>query len=259
MDVILYGTDGEEYAVGAQKTAFEGIIPNLTKRYLETKSDYVKKEIEQYMREKICSICQKKRLKEDNLFVKIHNVGIVEVVEMSIDECLNFFSHLGNANNELSQNELTVARPITKEIVRRLEYLTKVGLPYLTLDRSLNTVSSGEAQRIRLSTQLSAGLSGLIYILDEPSIGLHPKDNDKLIATLKSLRDTGNSVLVVEHDKAIMAAADYIIDVGPGAGEYGGQIIAEGTPTQVKKNVNSITGRYLSGTEKINPTTKPRG
>lgn len=262
MNVLLYGTDGEEYVVSGQRTAFEGIIPNLTKRYLETKSDYVKKEIEQYMREKICSVCQSKRLKEDNLFIKIHNVSIVEVVKMSIDECFEFFRNLGKPqdkiNIELNPNELAVAQPITKEIVRRLEYVIQVGLLYLTLDRSLNTVSSGEAQRIRLSTQLSAGLSGLIYILDEPSIGLHPKDNDKLIATLKTLRDAGNTVIVVEHDKAIMKSADYIIDIGPGAGEYGGQIIAEGTPAQVKKNVNSITGYYLSGQKEINPEIKPR-
>ncbi|KKW42595.1 MAG: UvrABC system protein A [Candidatus Magasanikbacteria bacterium GW2011_GWA2_56_11] len=262
MDVIFYGTDGEEYLVDGVKMIFEGVIPNLTKRYLETKSDYVKKEIEQYMREKICSVCQGKRLKEENLFIKIHGLSIAEMVEMSIEDCHAFFEELHRPKTKLrsewSETELAVAVPVTKEILRRLGYLMQVGLPYLNLDRSLNTVSGGESQRIRLSTQLSAGLSGLIYILDEPSIGLHPKDNDKLITTLKTLRDAGNTVVVVEHDKAIMEAADYIVDVGPGAGEYGGEIIAEGTPNAIRKNKNSLTGRYLGGTDEIRPPSKPR-
>ena len=246
MDIIWYGTDGDEYLVDNQKTQFEGVIPNLTKRYLETKSDYVKKEIEQYMREKICSVCQGKRLKEDNLFIKIRGVNIAELSEMSIEDCAEFFKQL-TAKKNLGESALTAAdssviTPIAKEILNRLGYLIKVGMPYLNLDRSLNTVSGGESQRIRLSTQLSAGLSGLIYILDEPSIGLHPRDNDMLINTLTSLRDAGNTVIVVEHDKAIMQAADYLIDVGPGAGEYGGEIMAVGTPSQVKKNPGSMTG-----------------
>lgn len=262
MDIIFYGTDGEEYTISGTKLTFEGVIPNLTKRYMETKSDYLKKEIEQYMREKICSVCQCKRLKEDNLFVKVHGLSIAEMVEMSIEDAHSYFLELhkpkSKSRSDWGEAELAIALPITKEILRRLAHLSQVGLPYLNLDRALNTVSGGESQRIRLSTQLSAGLSGLIYILDEPSIGLHPKDNDHLIATLKTLRDSGNTVIVVEHDKAIMEAADYVIDVGPGAGEYGGEIVAEGSPSQIKKNKNSLTGSYLSHKEEIKPRGKPR-
>lgn len=256
MDVLWYGTDGEIYEIGKEKIQYEGIIPNLTKRYLETKSDYLKKEIEQYMRERTCSICQGKRLKEDNLYIKVSGQSIADVVALSIDESVVYFEQL---ETKSSAREVTVIAPIVKEILKRLDHLNKVGLPYLNLDRSLSTVSGGEAQRIRLSTQLAAGLSGLIYILDEPSIGLHPKDNEQLIATLKTLRDAGNSVIVVEHDKTIMEAADYVVDVGPGAGEYGGHIIAAGSPTQIKKSKDSITGRYLTGSEAIvDPKRKPR-
>ncbi len=257
MDILLFGTDGDIYVVEREKTQFEGIIPNLTKRYLETKSEYVKKEIEQYMREHICSVCEGKRLKEDNLFIKIADQSIADVVEMSIEEAQEFFTGLTKSKN-LPTDSVAIAVPIIKEISKRLEHVIQVGLPYLNLNRSLATTSGGEAQRIRLSTQLSAGLSGLIYILDEPSIGLHPKDNDRLIATLKTLRDAGNSVIVVEHDKTIMEAADYVIDVGPGAGEYGGEIVASGTAAQIKKNPHSITGQYLSGKEEIMPMGKPR-
>lgn len=254
MEILLYGTDGTEYTISKLKTTFDGIVPHLSKRYYDTKSEYLKKEIEQYMREKTCSLCKGRRLKEDNQYIRIHGRNLAEVVAQSIEECRDFFATLNaNKNNEYTASELAIASPITKEILRRLENLCQVGLPYLNLDRSLNTVSGGEAQRIRLSTQLSAGLSGLIYILDEPSIGLHSKDNDTLIATLVRLRDAGNTVIVVEHDKAIMEAADYVIDVGPGAGEYGGQIMAAGTPDEITKDKNSITGRYLSGKDSIEP------
>lgn len=248
MDILWYGTDGTLYELGKEKVQYEGIIPNLTKRYLETKSDYLKKEIEQYMRERECSVCGGRRLKEDNLYIKIADHSIADVVESSIEEAVEYFKKL-TESKDTKQN--AVVTPIVKEVGKRLDHLMKVGLPYLNLDRSLATVSGGEAQRIRLSTQLAAGLSGLIYILDEPSIGLHPKDNDQLISTLKTLRDAGNTVIVVEHDKTIMEAADYVVDVGPGAGEYGGQIMAAGAPAQIKKNKDSITGRYLVGTESI--------
>src|SRR3989338_6859890 len=254
MDILLYGTDGDEYIVAKEKVHFDGIVPNLNKRYLETKSDYLKKEIEQYMRERICSICQGCRLKEDNIYIKILGKSIAYIVDLSIEESKNFFSELAGQKNSLS----SVVMPIVKEMIKRIEYLNNVGLPYLNLDRSLATVSGGEAQRIRLSTQLAAGLSGLIYILDEPSVGLHPKDNDQLIVTLKKLRDAGNTVIVVEHDKSIMEAADYIIDVGPGAGEYGGEIVAAGTCAQIKKNQHSLTGQYLKGEAKIGNGQKPR-
>lgn len=262
MDIIFYGTDGQKYEVKGKKMIFEGVIPNLTNRYLETKSDYVKKEIETYMRERDCSVCNKKRLKQENLFIRINDTNIADVVEMSIEDSHNFFKDIEKSdsklNKQLAKKQLEVAVPIAGEIKRRLEHLLHVGLSYIALDRSLNTLSGGESQRVRLSTQLSAGLSGLIYILDEPSIGLHPKDNDKLIKTLKSLRDSGNTVIVVEHDKSIMEAADYLIDIGPGAGEYGGEIMSAGTPVVVKKSTKSLTGRYLTGKEKIRAAVKPR-
>ncbi|MBT3539146.1 excinuclease ABC subunit UvrA [Candidatus Parcubacteria bacterium] len=262
MDIIFYGTDGQQYDVNGKKQVYEGVVPNLTNRYLETKSDYVKKEIEQYMREKSCSVCNKKRLKEDSLCIRIGDITIADVVEMSIEDSYSFFKDLENkessASKKLLKDERDIAAPISKEVKRRLKHLLHTGLSYITLDRSLNTLSGGESQRVRLSTQLSAGLSGLIYILDEPSIGLHSKDNDRLIDTLKSLRDSGNTVIVVEHDKAIMEAADYLIDIGPGAGEYGGEIMAAGTPMAVKKSNKSMTGRYLTGKEKITIPKKIR-
>lgn len=262
MNIVLYGTDGQIYHINNKKIHYEGVIPNLTNRYLETKSDYVKKEIEQYMREKICSVCNGKRLKQDSLSIKVTDFNIADIVELSVEEAFDFFSKLENKQSTIQKKLIfekrDVASSIAKEIRRRLEYLLHVGLSYITLDRSLNTLSGGEAQRIRLSTQLSAGLSGLIYILDEPSIGLHAKDNDKLISTLKALRDAGNSVIVVEHDNAIMQSADYLIDIGPGAGEYGGTIMAAGTPAEVNKSNKSMTGRYLTGKEKIDIPKKPR-
>lgn len=262
MDTILYGTDGQEYLVKDKKTTYEGVIPNLSARYIETKSEYVKKEIEVYMREKQCSVCKTRRLKEDSLHIKIAEYSIADIAEMSLEESYDIFTSLETANSplakKLSSEGRAVALPIATEIRRRVEHLIEVGLAYLTLDRSLNTLSGGESQRVRLSTQLSAGLSGLIYILDEPSIGLHPKDNGKLINTLMSLRDSGNTVIVVEHDRAIMEAADYLIDIGPGAGEYGGQVMASGTPEKVIKSDTSMTGRYLSGKEEIKAAGKPR-
>ncbi|PJE58564.1 MAG: excinuclease ABC subunit UvrA [Candidatus Portnoybacteria bacterium CG10_big_fil_rev_8_21_14_0_10_36_7] len=252
---ILYGTDGEQYILGSKTLQYEGVIPHLTARYVETKSDYLKKEMEVYMREKICSICHGKRLKQDSLHIKITDLSIADMVEMSIEDIQHFFYGIEKKSSDffhsLSNQEQQIITPIAKEINRRIIHMSRVGLSYITLDRPLYTLSGGEAQRVRLSTQLSAGLSGLIYILDEPSIGLHAKDNDHLIDTLKSLRDMGNTVIVVEHDHAIMKAADYLIDIGPGAGEYGGEIMASGTPQAVKKTNTSLTGRYLNGTERI--------
>ena len=233
IDIILYGTDGQEYDLNGKKVVYEGVIPNLTNKYLTSKSEYVKKEIETYMHEKDCSVCNRKRLKEDSINIKVADITIADMVEMSSGEALNCFKSIENKKadllKKLSDKEQEVAITIAKEVKRRLDHIDKVGLSYLTMDRSVSTLSGGESQRVRLSTQLSAGLSGIIYILDEPSIGLHSKDNDKLIETLKSLRDSGNTVIVVEHDKAIMEAADYLIDIGPGAGEYGGGRVGLGS------------------------------
>jgi excinuclease ABC subunit A len=255
MDILFFGTDGTVYTVGSKKLQFEGVVPNLTHRHAETDSDYIRKEIEQYMREKVCPVCNGKRLKVESLFVKVGELSIADFVEMSVEEASCFFRDLQNSKGKIqkqfSKSDLTVALPVAKEIGKRLEDLLRVGLYYLSLDRSVNTLSGGEAQRVRLSTQLSTGLTGVIYILDEPSIGLHPRDNDKLIQTLKTLRDQANTVIVVEHDAAMMEAADFVVDVGPGAGEYGGEIMATGTAAQIKKSTKSLTGRYLTGKEKI--------
>lgn len=255
MDILFFGTDGTIYQVGSKKVRFEGIVPNLTHRHAETDSDYIRKEIEQYMREKICPVCKGKRLKVESLAVKVGELSVADIVEMSVEEAGEFFKDLQNVKGKLqkqfSKAELTVALPVSREIGKRLQDLLRVGLYYLTLDRSVNTLSGGEAQRVRLSTQLSTGLTGVIYILDEPSIGLHSRDNGKLIETLKTLRDQGNTVIVVEHDAAMMEAADFVVDVGPGAGEYGGEILATGTAAQIKKSPKSLTGRYLTGKEKI--------
>ncbi|MFZ2189404.1 MAG: excinuclease ABC subunit UvrA [Candidatus Magasanikiibacteriota bacterium] len=255
MDILFFGTDGTVYTVDNKKINFEGIVPNLTQRHAETDSDYIRKEIEQYMKEKVCPSCNGKRLKNESLFVKVGDHSIADMVEMSVEEAGEFFKELQNVKSKMqsqfSKTDLLIALPIAKEISKRLEDLLRVGLYYLTLDRSVSTLSGGEGQRVRLSTQLSTGLTGVIYILDEPSIGLHPRDNDKLITTLKTLRDQGNTVIVVEHDSAMMEAADFVVDVGPGAGEYGGEIMATGTAAQIKKSPKSLTGRYLTGKEKI--------
>ncbi len=265
MDLVMYGTDGHEYTVEKKKVHFEGVVPNLTQRHAETTSEYIRKEIEQYMKERQCSVCKGRRLKQESLFVRIGEYSIADIVEMTVEEANNFFVLLTKTGNktdamlgELTKQELQIAEPILREIKGRIDNLMQVGLYYLSLDRALNTLSGGESQRVRLSTQLSAGLTGVIYILDEPSVGLHPKDTEKLIATLKSLRDIGNSVIVVEHDQAIMEAADHIIDVGPGAGAYGGEIMAEGTNEEIKQSDNSLTGQYLSGKESIPVPSKVR-
>jgi excinuclease ABC subunit A len=255
MDVLLYGTDGEQYAVDGKQQTFEGVIANLEARYRETDSDYVRKELEEYMQSQVCPACGGRRLRPESLAVRFADRNISDVVAFPIDAAQEFFlaiSKNGNAKKyDLTEDQLKIAKPVAKEIALRLQYLLDVGLAYLTLDRSAVTLSGGEAQRVRLSTQLGTSLSGVIYILDEPSIGLHPRDTDKLLSALDKLRDMGNSVIVVEHDAATMLAADWLIDVGPGAGEYGGQIVAEGTPAEVKRNPKSLTGLYLAGKKEI--------
>ncbi len=261
LDILYYGTNNETYLVAEKSIMFEGIVSNLVQRHAETDSDYIRKEIEHYMRERICPSCDGRRLKISSLFVKIGDYSIADIVEMSIEEALEFFTskaEKGFLESVKDKKEIGIAAPIIHEVRTRLENLIRVGLPYITLNRSVTTLSGGEAQRIRLSTQLSTGLTDVIYILDEPSIGLHPKDNDKLIDTLKTLRDIGNTVIVVEHDQATIEAADFVVDVGPGAGEYGGEIIASGTPLHIKKNKNSLTGQYLSHKKTIPPPDKYR-
>ncbi|MEK7558012.1 MAG: excinuclease ABC subunit UvrA [Patescibacteria group bacterium] len=251
LDIVLYGSK----LVENQK--FEGVIPNLEHRYKQTDSDYIRKEIEQYMRVLICPACQGKRLKPEILTIKITGLSIYDITNKTINDAKDFFLELTNTEL-ISLNDKKIATQILKEIIVRLDFLINVGLSYLTLNRSANTLSGGETQRIRLATQIGSALSGILYVLDEPSIGLHQRDNNKLINTLKKLRDLGNTVIVVEHDKSTMLSADWIIDIGPGAGEHGGNIIAEGTPTQIKKSSKSITGQYLNNKKSITIPTKYR-
>lgn len=260
MKIVLFGDKGEKYKIKVNRkgisgedeyfsefeTTFEGVIPNLERRYLETDSDYVRKKIEGYMRILICPSCDGKRLKPEILAITIGGVSIIDVTRLSVKKATDFFTNI-----KLSPMKEEIAKQIFHEIRNRLQFLDNVGLSYLTLDRAANTLSGGEAQRIRLATQIGSKLSGVIYVLDEPSIGLHQNDNDKLIKTLVSLRDLGNTVIVVEHDIDTMLTADYILDVGPGAGKHGGNIIAKGTPEEIMKDPNSVTGKYLSGKEKI--------
>ncbi|MFA6548095.1 MAG: excinuclease ABC subunit UvrA [Candidatus Magasanikbacteria bacterium] len=252
LDLVLYGTGSDIYEVENKKVTFSGVVSDLLKRHLETNSEYVRKEIEQYMREKTCPVCEGKRLRQESLWVKLNDFNIADIAGMSVEESLDFFKKIDITVEKNSKDvKAKVTDTILKELKPRLQNLSQVGLNYLSLDRSMNTLSGGEVTRVRLATQLSSGLTGVIYILDEPSVGLHSRDNDKLISTLKYLRDLGNSVLVVEHDSAMMEAADYLIDVGPGAGIYGGHIVAAGTYEEIKKNKDSITGAYLSGRESI--------
>ena len=260
MDLILYGTDGELYTVGKKKMHYEGVVPNLVQRHAETDSDYVRKEIEIYMRERVCPVCNGKRLKESSLAIKIGSWSIADIGEMTVEEALDVFEIIAKGkkgDKAFTKTEKAVVAPLSKEMLKRLKNLMDVGLYYLSLDRSVHTLSGGEAQRVRLSSQLSTGLTGVIYILDEPSIGLHAKDNDTLIGTLKKLRDLGNTVIVVEHDEAMMEAADFVIDIGPGAGTGGGEVVATGTAAAIKKNNASQTGQFLSGKASI-PVPKKR-
>ena len=253
-DIIMYGNCGEELELSMQtkrfsgnmRGSFEGIVNNLKRRYRETTSEYVKGEITKYMRDKPCPTCHGERLKEVALGVRVFDKNITQLCNLSIDELYEFFD-----KNTFTQEQNLIAESIVKEIKARLTFLRDVGLNYLTLARSASSLSGGESQRIRLATQIGSGLTGVIYILDEPSIGLHQRDNDRLIATLKHLRDLGNTLIVVEHDEDTMRAADYLVDIGPYAGENGGTLVASGTLQDVMANGNSITGQFLSGKRKI--------
>lgn len=272
LDVILYGTGEEMYDVnnlsGSGKvkefyTNFEGVIPNLLRRYKETESEYMRAEIERYMRVFPCPTCLGKRLKPEALGVSVADQNISQVSGMNIASARDWFAALAGETKHagvkpLGDREMKIAHQILKEIRARLQFLHNVGLDYLTLDRAASTLAGGEAQRIRLATQIGSSLVGVVYILDEPSIGLHQRDNDKLIATLIRLRDLGNTVLVVEHDEQTMLAADYLIDIGPGAGDHGGQVVAEGTPQAVQSHPQSLTGKYLSGKLSIPAPTEYR-
>ncbi|MGG2084617.1 excinuclease ABC subunit UvrA [Lysinibacillus pakistanensis] len=251
MDKILYGSgkdkihfhyENEFGNVRDQMIEFEGIVRNVERRFKETTSDYVREQMEKYMAQQACPSCKGYRLKPETLAVKIADQHIGEVTQYSIQEADTFFKEL-----DLSEKDMKIARLVLREIEERLGFLVNVGLDYLTLSRAAGTLSGGEAQRIRLATQIGSRLTGVLYILDEPSIGLHQRDNDRLISTLQNMRDIGNTLIVVEHDEDTMLAADYLIDVGPGAGVHGGQIVAAGTPQEVMDNEKSLTGQYLSG------------
>ncbi|MFA6410556.1 MAG: excinuclease ABC subunit UvrA [Candidatus Buchananbacteria bacterium] len=256
LEIIFNGTGSKEYDLPAGKTPFKGVLQTLEEKYQDTNSDYLRSEIEQYMRVSVCPYCHGKRLKPIFLAVTVGGLNISEITQKTIEKNLIFFKDLQknkNGKDNLSARDHKIVDQVIKEILGHLEYLDNVGLSYLTLDRPSFTLAGGEAQRIRLATQLGLSLTGIVYILDEPSIGLHQRDNQKLIDTLKHLRDLGNTVIVVEHDEMTMEAADIIVDIGPGAGENGGKVVAFGTPQEIKKNKNSLTGRYLSGDLKINP------
>ena len=262
-DLILYGSDeairikySTKGGIKRDKLDFyEGIIPRLERRYMSTTSTWIREWLENYMVEHTCDTCHGARLNDDVLQVKVGNKNIHEVTEMSIKKLILFFKNL-----KLSKEKEEIAGLLIKEITDRLDFLSNVGLEYLTLRRSAGTLSGGEAQRIRLATQIGSRLTGVLYVLDEPSIGLHQRDNDRLIKSLLEMRDLGNTLVVVEHDTDTMLASDYLVDIGPGAGDAGGQVIAAGTPEEVMKNEKSITGRYLSGKESIEvPETRRKG
>jgi len=259
--IILWGTGDEVYTVRGEnrfgrkvswQTVFEGLIPNLERRHKETDSDYIRHEIEKFMRIDLCPTCKGARLKPESLSVTIEEKSIYEISKLSIKSVSEWVEKLEKAQALLSQREKAIAKPIFKELKSRLQFLVDVGLDYLTVDRQAATLAGGEAQRIRLASQIGSGLSGVLYVLDEPTIGLHERDNQRLIETLKKLRDLGNSVIVVEHDKYMMNAADFIFDFGPQAGNKGGEIISQGTPREIMKNPKSLTGNYLSGKKVVN-------
>jgi len=251
---ILYGTGDSplsfdlrsQRVIGEYNAPFEGVIPNLQRRYKETTSTGIRMWIEQFMSMRPCSECSGSRLRKESLSIKINGFSISDISRMTVRQCYNFFENL-----KLSKYEYQIARQILKEIKERLQFLINVGVDYLTLDRSAQTLSGGEAQRIRLATQIGSQLVGVLYILDEPSIGLHQRDNKRLIQTLERLRDLGNTVLVVEHDREMIESADHVIDLGPGAGENGGYVVVEGPPSKIKISKKSLTGKYLSGKEEI--------
>ncbi|MGF9974035.1 excinuclease ABC subunit UvrA [Bacillus velezensis] len=255
LDKVLYGSGNERIyfkyendfgQVRENEIEFEGVLRNIERRYKETSSDYIREQMEQYMSQKSCPTCKGYRLKKEALAVLVNGRHIGTITELSVGDALEFFKNL-----TLSEKDMQIADLILREIVERLSFLDKVGLDYLTLSRAAGTLSGGEAQRIRLATQIGSRLSGVLYILDEPSIGLHQRDNDRLISALKNMRDLGNTLIVVEHDEDTMMAADYLIDIGPGAGIHGGRVISAGTPEEVMNNADSLTGRYLSGAQFI--------
>ena len=263
--LIFYGSDGKEFhfhyenefgGVRDIDIPFEGVVTNINRRYHETSSDFTRNQMLSYMNELTCATCHGYRLNDQALSVRVggeKGLHIGQISDLSIEDHLKVIADL-----QLTKNEETIARPILKEVKDRLTFLNNVGLSYLTLSRSAGTLSGGESQRIRLATQIGSNLSGVLYILDEPSIGLHQRDNDRLIASLKKMRDLGNTLIVVEHDEDTMREADYLIDVGPGAGVFGGEIVAAGTPKQVARNSKSITGQYLSGKRAIPVPTERR-
>ncbi|MBE5664296.1 excinuclease ABC subunit UvrA [Staphylococcus sp. SS87] len=254
-DILLYGSGEKEIEFtftqrqgGTRKRTmvFEGVVPNISRRFHESPSEYTREMMSKYMTELPCETCHGQRLSREALSVYVGGLNIGEVVEYSISQALNYYENIN-----LSEQDQAIANQILKEIISRLTFLNNVGLEYLTLNRSSGTLSGGEAQRIRLATQIGSRLTGVLYVLDEPSIGLHQRDNDRLINTLKEMRDLGNTLIVVEHDDDTMRAADYLVDIGPGAGEHGGQIVSSGTPQKVMKDKKSLTGQYLSGKKRI--------
>jgi excinuclease ABC subunit A len=256
--ILMYGTGEQKYKVSLGSgrmfdSTYEGVVNNLERRHKETDSDFIRRDIERFMQEKPCHACNGKRLKPEVLAVTIAQHSIMDICELSIDDAISFFNDI-----KLNAREEQIAALIFKEIKARLQFLQDVGLNYLNLLRSAATLSGGEAQRIRLATQIGSGLQGVLYVLDEPSIGLHQRDNERLIKTLKHLRDLGNSVIVVEHDEDTIRTADHLLDIGPGAGIHGGHVVAEGTPEEVAKVQDSITGQYLRGAKKIAVPKKRR-
>ena len=267
IEIILYGTGIEKYRAQYNgqhssyecDTTYEGVIPNLERRYHESESDYIRKNIEKFMEITLCGTCEGKRLRPEILAITVLKKSIIDATEMSIEDAEEFFNKLIPTEKEklLSDNEYTIARLIIVEVLNRLQFLRNVGLAYLTMNRTANTLSGGEAQRIRLATQIGSSLQGVLYVLDEPSIGLHQRDNVRLIKTLEQLRDLGNTVIVVEHDEDTIRKADYVLDIGPGAGKHGGEVIFSGSPKEIEKDKKSITGQYLSGEKNI-PIPKKR-
>jgi excinuclease ABC subunit A len=262
-NALMYGSSGEKMhfsmstrngdAQWSHNGEWEGLLPQTARLYSQTQSEWRKRELESYMRVFPCPACKGKRLKDKVLSVRVSDKSIIDVTDLSVSACLAYFSGL-----RLTEKEEGIARQIIKEIRSRLLFLEKVGLGYLTLSRNAGTLSGGEAQRIRLATQIGSNLMGVLYVLDEPSIGLHQRDNRKLIETLRTLRDIGNTLIVVEHDEDMIRSADHVIDIGPGAGLHGGKVIAEGTPLQIERNKKSLTGQYLAGTKKIDVPEKRR-
>jgi excinuclease ABC subunit A len=265
-DMVLYGTRGERVRVHYQNregrtaqfdSAFEGVIPGFMRRYRETNSEYIREKISEYMTDRPCPTCHGKRLRPEAIAVTVDDVNIIEATAWPINHTLEWIIKLAGSKSPFSTRQLAVSERILKEIHARLGFLVNVGLEYLTLNRPAGSLSGGEAQRIRLATQVGSRLVGVLYVLDEPSIGLHPRDNDRLLTTLKGLRDIGNTVLVVEHDDDTIRSADWVVDLGPGAGEHGGHIIAEGTPEEIIAHPKSLTGAYLSGRKHV-PVPKKR-